>query len=180
MFLLDCANAIWNFKRSKTLGDERLRFKVYFYLSKHINYIAKDASILHLNNNKPSYFLTSTLLKHSPIITTNLIEAIVCWDGEILISSLCQLDVLQILPLFFLFLDTFFKSVVCLKLKFCKVGCCFPLPQPGYLFWAKCSHLATKKNGNANPTKDFFIKTMHKVTIFWGKKKLNSPCLDNT
>ncbi len=57
MLLLDCANAIWNFKRSKTLGHEGLGFRVYFYLSKNISHIAKDASILHLKsgNNMPSY-----------------------------------------------------------------------------------------------------------------------------
>ncbi len=67
LFLLDCANAIWNFERLKTLRDEGLRFKVYFYLSKNISYIAKLASSILSNNNRPNYFLTSTVSKHKPI-----------------------------------------------------------------------------------------------------------------
>jgi hypothetical protein len=41
----------------------------YFSLSKKFNYVAKDAKILHLksnNNNRPSYFPTSTLLQTHP------------------------------------------------------------------------------------------------------------------
>ncbi len=66
VFLHDCANAMWNFKRPKRpyffcLG--------YFYTSKNLNYITKDATILHFKlsgNNRFNYFPTSTPLRHTP------------------------------------------------------------------------------------------------------------------
>jgi hypothetical protein len=36
-----------------------------------------------------SYFLTSTPLRCTPIITVDLLQAMNCWDKEILTSSLC-------------------------------------------------------------------------------------------
>jgi hypothetical protein len=50
------------------------------------------------------------------------------------------------------------------------------------LFWAKFCHLATqKKKGGYEPCKGFIWgKKWHEVTIFGGKKKLNSLDLDNS
>jgi hypothetical protein len=44
VFLHDCANAMWNFKR---LEGPLLCFD-YFSLSKNLKYITKDVSVLHL------------------------------------------------------------------------------------------------------------------------------------
>jgi len=54
-----------------------------------------DANIFHLkssDSHKPNYFQTSTPLEHIPIpmtVMVDLLHAVGCWDGEILISSLC-------------------------------------------------------------------------------------------
>jgi hypothetical protein len=50
------------------------------------------------------------------------------------------------------------------------------------LFWAKFCHLATqKKKGGYEPCKGFIWgKKWHEVTIFGGKKKLNSLDLNHS
>jgi len=66
VFLHECANAIWSLKRPK--GPPFFCFG-YFSSSKNFNYVAKDANIFHLklgNNNRPSYFPTSTPWRHTP------------------------------------------------------------------------------------------------------------------
>jgi hypothetical protein len=62
----------------------------YFSSTKNFNYIANDASILHLksgSNSRPNYFSTSS--RHTPIAMVDLLQAIGCWDGEFLTSNLC-------------------------------------------------------------------------------------------
>jgi hypothetical protein len=65
VFLHDCANAMWNFKWPE---GPPLFVLVMFLCQKNLNYITKDASILHLKlggRNRSDYFLTSTLSKHT-------------------------------------------------------------------------------------------------------------------
>jgi len=66
VFLHNYANVIWSLK-----GLEALPFLSWllFFESNNFHYITKDASILHFqsdNGNRPSYFPTSTPLRHSP------------------------------------------------------------------------------------------------------------------
>jgi hypothetical protein len=65
MFLHDCANAIWSLKGLE--GPPFFCFG-YFYSSKKINHIVKNASILYLKScgcPRPSHFLTSTHSGHT-------------------------------------------------------------------------------------------------------------------
>jgi hypothetical protein len=76
VLLHNYANAMWNFKR---LEGFPLFVLVIFIYKKNLNYITKDASILHLKlggSSRFSYFLTSTPLKCTPITTINLLQAI--------------------------------------------------------------------------------------------------------
>jgi hypothetical protein len=66
VFLHDCAQCHLKLQRVKNLVFFCFD---YFFASKHLKYIAKDVSILHLklgNSNRPSYFPTSTSSKHTP------------------------------------------------------------------------------------------------------------------
>jgi len=78
VILHECANVIWNLKGAKRPS---LFCLGYFSPSNNLNYDVKDASILHLklgNNGKPTYFLTSTPLGHTPITMVDLLQAIIC------------------------------------------------------------------------------------------------------
>jgi hypothetical protein len=69
-FLHNYANVIWSLKG---LEGPPLSTLVTFSLLTNFNYVAKDASILHL---KLSYFPTSTLSNHTPIAMTDLLQAV--------------------------------------------------------------------------------------------------------
>jgi hypothetical protein len=65
VFLHDCANAIWSLKGPK--GAAPFYFG-YFFSTKILNHITKDAKIFHIKSNdsrKPRYFLTSIPSKHT-------------------------------------------------------------------------------------------------------------------
>jgi hypothetical protein len=79
MFVHDCANALWNFKGLEGLA---LFCFGYYFVLKKFNYIAKDASTLHLKldgNGRYNYFPTSTPLRRTPPITMiDLLQVINC------------------------------------------------------------------------------------------------------
>jgi hypothetical protein len=89
VFLHDCVNYHLELKRAIIPSSFCL---CYFSSLKNFNYIAKDAIILHLKSCgdcRLSYFLTSTLSRHTPITMANLLHVVGYWDKVILTSSLC-------------------------------------------------------------------------------------------
>jgi hypothetical protein len=85
--LHDCANAMWNFKGPE---GQPLSILITFLHKKILNYITKDANILHIKSSgssRSSYFLTSNLQDTPPITTIDLVQVVGCLDKETLTST---------------------------------------------------------------------------------------------
>jgi len=87
---------------------------------------------------------------------------------------------LKFSPLFFLIPWYIFQICGVFINKVSQGWLLFSTPPTRVSFLGQMFPLGDKKNSDVNPTKDFFIRTIYKVTIFLGEKELNSPCLDNT
>jgi hypothetical protein len=91
---LMCSYAIVPMPFGVSKGQRALLFLSWlFFFVKNFNYITKDANILNLklsDNDRFNHFLTSTPSWHT---STHLLWIVDCWDGEILIFSLCWIDI---------------------------------------------------------------------------------------
>jgi hypothetical protein len=89
VFLHDCANAIWNFKGTK--GPPPFVFVTFLWKKISITLQRMQASSIlsWAVAVGLATFQIPPLQNAPPITTTNLLQAVDCWDKEILISSLC-------------------------------------------------------------------------------------------
>jgi hypothetical protein len=93
VFLHECANATWSFKRPK--GPSPF-YVGYFSSSRNFNYIIKDVSIFHLklsSNSKLSYLWLPPLHDTPPITTVDLLKGIGCWNEHAHVGGCKRLHV---------------------------------------------------------------------------------------